>query len=160
MIDWQSRAFPFTGFGDDPDTAIKFMLVRHPQAPAHAWTASGARISSHIIHNSNDEVTQYHGRGPTLLTTRLWLQDMPAVEALLAVVGRSATLRYRWGLTTNPGGTKETRAGRSYVVLPDTLLASVDDVQVLRGRQPEVTATFRRPYGSGDLYGFAIASEG
>lgn len=159
MIDWDDRTYPFTGFGDDPDTSIKFMLVKRESDDELAWAGGDAKLTTHAIHNSSDEVVQYHGRGPLTFTTRLWFRDADDLEAMWAVVGRAATLRYRWRLTTRAGGVKETRGSRDYLVLPNTTLVSLGGIQTAPWHMPEATATFRRAVGAASYYGFAQYTE-
>ena len=161
MIDFDARRYPFTGFGDDPAAAIKFMLIRYlNRDPEYGWEGGDAKLATFEPLHSNDTVTQYGGMGPMTFTTKLWFRDARDLEALLTVRGRQATLRYAWGLTTTAGGHKQTLPdGRSYLVLPETTLLTVTDVQTPRGRQPECTATFRRPVGIGTLYDYAHYAE-
>jgi hypothetical protein len=162
MIDFESRRYPLTGFGDDANASIKFMLIRSPgRDPEHAWEGGAAKLATHEPLHSNDVIEQYHGRGPMTLTTRLWFRDREALEALWSVVGRAATLRYAWGITLTAGGEKQTLAdGRSYLVLPNTTLVGLTGIQTPRGQLPEATATFRRPVGVGVLYDYAHYAEG
>jgi hypothetical protein len=161
MIDFAERRYPLTGFGDDTNASIKFMLIRYPNRDdEHAWTGGEADITFHRPRNSSDEIQQYHGRLALTFTTRLWFRDMDALEAMSGVRGRAATLRYAWGITLRAGGEKATLAdGRSYLVLPNTTLVSLTGIQTPRGRLPEATATFRRAVGASDYYGFAVYAE-
>lgn len=161
VIDFDARRFPFTGFGDDINTSIKFMLIRYVNSDSeHGWTGGDAKLPTFEPLHSNDVVTQYHGRSPMTFTSRLWFRDIRDLQAMLDVRGRQSTLRYAWGITTNAGGVKETLPdGRSYLTLPGTILLGMSEIKTPRGQQPEATATFRRPVGTGTLYDYAHYAE-
>jgi hypothetical protein len=159
MIDFTSRRYPFTGFGDDPNSSIKFMMIRRGDDPDYGWEGGTPRLATHQILNSSDTITQTRGRDPYVMTVRLWFADRASLVALRAVQGAWATLRYNADMTDDIGGTVETRPHGRYRVLPETLLVSVDEVRVPRGQQPEAVATFQRAVGAASYYGFAVYAE-
>lgn len=151
---------PFTGFGDDPNTSIKFGW-RRTSGQLPDWEG-GPKLNTFAIANSDREVTQYGGRTPWSITVRLWFANRDDLDAMDALQGRRATLRYLYGMTKRAGGEPETILGTRYLVLPDTMLMrleALDHDGVATGPR-EAMATFRRQYdGSGDAYGFAVYSE-
>lgn len=160
MIDFTARRYPHTGFGDDFDTAIKFMLIRNPQSdPEHSWDAGTPRITTFTIRHSNDVIFQNDGRDPYEMTVRLWFPDVAALEAMTSAQGATATLRYAWGITDTVGGSLETIAGRAYLALPETQLVSLTERMLAHGKPPAATATFRRSVGAASIAGFAQAIE-
>ena len=45
VIDFDARRFPFTGFGDDINTSIKFMLIRYVNSDSeHGWAGGDAKL--------------------------------------------------------------------------------------------------------------------
>ena len=152
--DWIDRRFPFTGFGDDPDLSVKFITITGWNDPIPDWSGGDAKLSEHDIHNSDDQVTQYHGRKPWILTARLWFGDPDDMEIMDALQGQPHTLRLRWGLTKRAGGYQETRNHRQYLVLPDTLLVSLKDQETRVDGTPQAVATFRRTATAAHYLGF------
>jgi len=140
---------PFTGYGDDPNTSVKFGLRRINGAMPD-WQG-GPKLTFHAIVNSDREVSQYHGRTPWTITLRLRFADRAALEAMDALQGRRATLRYLFGLTKRAGGHAETILGTRYLVLPETLLLSLETVEIegLAGGSREAMATFQRLFSAG-----------
>lgn len=152
------RLSPFTGFGDDPNTSVKFSIVTDGGRIAD-W-AGGPKLSFHPIANSDREPTQYHGRKPWTLTCLLLFDTLDDLEALDALQGRRATLRYAWGVTKRAGGEPTMILSDRYLTLPDTMLVSLDVEATYRSGQAKALATFRRQSSGGsDLYGFAIYAE-
>lgn len=159
-FNWQERPSPFTGFGDDQNTSVKFVHFTGWRDPLPDWQGGDAKLSYHPIANSDIEVTQYHGRESQELELRIWLATGADLALLHSMVGQRATLRYRVGsVLTNADGSIKTIGNTDYVILPDTILANMTD----RGKPalgfPEATVTFRRPYVSSPYVGFATVSE-
>jgi hypothetical protein len=150
---------PFTGFGDDANSSIKFGIDVTGQDTVPNWTGGEPDLTTHRVRNSSDVITQLHGREPRTLTLRLWFASLDDLEALEGVQGAQATLRYLWGITSRAGGTKETRGAHSYLVLPETLLARVTDQRTYIGGTAEAVATFQRAVGAASYYGFAVYAE-
>ena len=148
---------PWTGFGDDYRTSVKFALL-HPEDMFPQWTSNPV-LSRHHIRNSNKTITQYHGRTPWTVSLRLMLASIDDLELLDGVVGQIATLRYIYGISKRVGGTKEHLLGGTYLKLPDTLLEALSDEAYEIDGPCEVTATFSRTYDAGSYVGFAIATE-
>ena len=161
MIDFTRRQFPLVGFGDDPNSAIKFMVVRALSDSEHAWTGGEAKlVTLNVLHSS--DVIQQGGpstRLPRELTVRLWFPDRASLAALDDVQGATATLRVAWHMLPDAGATMQTLAGQRYAEYPDTTLVSLTDQSTPRGRHPQATATFRRAVGSTSTWGFALYSE-
>lgn len=138
------RSQPFTGFGDDPHSSIKFGMV-HDRGKVSDWSG-GPRLRQHKI-ALGGVVTQTTGRDPWVLKATLLLDSVEDLEALDHLQGKRATLRYGWGITKRVGGTKEIILNDTYLTLPGTMLVSVDDTNsyISDGRR-KATATFERPY--------------
>lgn len=150
----------FTGFGDEPDAAIKFGIDITGLDQMPDWSGGEARLATFAPLHSNDVVTQYRGRGPRELTVRLWFACRDDLELLDSVQGRSATLRYVWGVTSRAGGHKATLPdGVNYLVLPDTVLVRLSDQATPIGGTAQATATFRRAVGIGTLFDYAYYTE-
>jgi hypothetical protein len=149
---------PFTGFGNDPAGSVKFGIRRlngrHP-----GWDGGDADLTFHRVRNSDLTGVQNHGRLPRTMTARLWFATQDDLELMDSLVGTMQTLRYRWGLTPAYGGTRETRDQVEYLVLPDTLLVSLDDRDTPTGRRCEATATFWRAYSAAHYLGFVELQE-
>ena len=155
-----NRPAPFSGFGDDQATSVKFVTITRYNDPIPDWEGGDREISYHGI-GQGQEVTQRHGWKPWLLTMRLWFETPQAFALMASLQGERATLRYRWGLTKPLDGTKATILNTDYLVLPDTLFVSLAPVRgsgVVPG-VPEALATFRRSYAPGPFVGFTIVGE-
>lgn len=135
---------PFTGFGDDPNTSVKFRLQRSA-GRLPDWRG-GPRLTQFVVPHSDRTITQHGGRDPWTVTFRLWFATVADLELLDALQGSRATLRYRAGLTKRVGGTVTMLGDVAYLVLPGTLLAVLSDVVVEVDGSCEATATFERPY--------------
>lgn len=160
MIDFAGRRYPFTGFGDEPNAAIKFMMIRRGSDPEYGWQGGEARVNTFGIRHSNDTVSQGDGFDPYMMTVRLWFPDRASLIAMTAVQGGQATLRYNAELTEAIGGEIVTIAGRRYLELPDVELVSLTDRITPRQTPPEAVATFRRSVGTSyAVAGFAVAKE-
>jgi hypothetical protein len=154
-----SALSPFTGFGDDTNTSVKFGLQR-ANGRLPDWEG-GPKLTFHDIANSDRQVTQRHGRTPWSITIKLWFGHPDDLEAMDALQDQRATLRYLYGLTKRAGGTPETILGTRYLALPNTMLISLEPLDhdgVATGPR-EAMATFRRAYSGGDTFGFARFAE-
>ena len=150
----------FTGFGDEPATSIKFQLLKNRDGSDPAWGGGEPSASRFRVLHSNDVISQYGGRGERVMAARLLFADAADMERLDLVVGRQATLRYGWGITTRIEGQAETLPdGVRYLVLPGTELESLTGQTRYRGGQATATATFRRAVGVGTLYDYAHYAE-
>lgn len=159
MIDFDGRRYPHTGFGDEPNTSIKFMMIRRGNDPDYGWQGGTPRINTFSIRHSNDGISQHDGFDPYVMTVRLWFPDRASLLAMTAVQGAAATLRYNAELTEAIGGEIVTIAGRRYLELPEVELVSLTDRITPRQTPPEAVATFRRAVGVTSVYGFALYSE-
>ncbi len=150
---------PYTGFGDDYTVSVKFAIL-HPENTFPQWSSS-ARMSEHTIRNSNKTVTQFHGRNSYELTIPLYFASIDDLEAMDFLVGRSATLRYIYGISKRIGGARETISGQNYLTLPNTILWSISNEQYEINGPCEASVTFRRtPTSTSDTYyGFSVYSE-
>jgi len=151
---------PYTGFGDDYTVSVKFAFL-HPDNSFPQWTSS-ARMSEHSIRNSNKTVSQFHGRAPYEITLPLYFASIDDLEALDELVGRSATLRYLYGISKRIGGARETISGQNYLNLEHTILWSISNEQYQINGPCEASVTFRRSYSDSAVvggYGFAVYGE-
>jgi len=137
---------PFTGFGDDVNWSVKFGILRDRASGIMPDWESKSRLSLLDMATGNQQVTQRRGRDPWTVTLRLWFAERDEMERLDAMVGRRATLRYRYGMSSDAGGTKQTIEQRDYLVLPETLLLSLTDKTIEPGGRCEAVATFSRIY--------------
>lgn len=152
-----NRPYPFSGFGDDTNTSVKFITITKLHDPIPDWEGGDRNLSDHDIGNGL-QVTQRHGWKPWLLTMRLWFEAPGDLALMASLQGEAATLRYRWGLTKQVDGTKQTLVDRDYLVLPDTMLLTLKPVReggVVTG-VPEALATFRRTYVPSPYVGFTV----
>ena len=152
---------PYTGFGDDYTVSVKFAIL-HPDNSFPQWS-SASRMSEHSIRNSNKTVVQFHGRAPYEITLPLYFASIDDLEEMDAVVGRSATLRYIYGISKRIGGAKQTISGQNYLTLPNTILWSISNEQYEINGPCEASVTFRRSYsdtaGAAATYGFTVYGE-
>ena len=116
---------PFTGFGDDTNTSVKFSISA-PGGVVPLWTLEPRGTKLPVPH-SNRTIIQASGLGEWSVTFRVEVDTTDELELLQALQYQRATLRYRHRVTNNPGGTITTLQGVSYVVLPDTLLDRVSN---------------------------------
>lgn len=131
---------PFTGFGDDPATSIKFTILL-PADTLPDWTG-GPRLTVKRIPGGNRVNVRNTGRNPYQISLRLALPTLADMEALDAAQGTTGTLRYVWGLTKSIGGSFEHLGdGRDYVAIPGVRLMELADA-VIEPETYEVTATF------------------
>ena len=148
---------PFTGFGDDTNTSVKFGIFA-PGGDVPLWDVEPRGVKIPIPH-SNRTVIQSTGLGEWSVTFRVDLATTTDLEMLQALQYQRATLRYQHRITNNPGGTVATLQGVSYVVLPDTLLDRVSRVSREVEGSCEADLTFTRPAEASAYYGFAYYSE-
>jgi hypothetical protein len=77
---------------------------------------------------------------------RLFFGNFDALDQMDSQVGRTATLRYMWGVSKRVGGVKEYLAGQAYLRLDDTILLGLSDEVYEVDETCEATATFARDY--------------
>lgn len=148
---------PFTGFGDDTNTSVKFGILA-PDGRVPNWSG-GPRLRQHAIANSDRTVTQQTGRDPWRVTFRVEFATIAELELMDDLQGTRATLRYQHGFTKRTGGTVTNLAGINYLVLPDTLLERVDNELYEVDGHCEADLTFSRAGASSAYYGFATYAE-
>lgn len=141
-----TRIAPHTGFGDDPETAIRFAIQRESGYRVADWSG-GPRLSVKTIGSS--VAIRNMGRDPYRVTWTLRLPDRAQFARLDAAQGTSATLRYPYGVTRDLDGDHERIAGVDYLILPATRLLTIGEPVIQADGQVEVTATFLRPYAGG-----------
>jgi hypothetical protein len=151
---------PFTGYGDDTNSSIKFGIMFDDDYIAD-WEGGDPILSKHPIANSNRNVTQYHGRTPYTMTCLVTLANKNDLMLLWSVSGTPATLRYKWGVTVDAGGEKVPIGDDDYLVLPGTILEQVKPVRNtgVVGEEKMAYLTFTRPAEESDYYGFALYGE-
>lgn len=149
---------PFVGFGDDPNSSVKFQLV-HDKGRLGDWSG-GPRMAQQKVALSSRTVTQVWGRDPWEATFRLLFAGIDDYELLGELQGQRATLRILAGITKTAGGTVQTLLGTRYLTLSTTLLLRLDDeVVYLGGGNCSAKATFQRN-GTDDSYvGFGSTGE-
>ena len=133
---------PYTGFGDDPNTAVKFGIRRSNQYTAPDWSG-GPRETVKRIPGSSRVNIRTTGRDPYTVSFRLHFQTHDEFERFNALQGTTATLRYPWGVTKTVGGTYDYRAGVAYLAIPGVRLMSLTDEEI-GPEYAEVTATFMK----------------
>lgn len=147
---------PFTGFGDDTNTAVKFG-IRAVGGVTPDWDGGEATITQwyHI------GVTQIGPPKPTEVTFEVLVDSRADMQLLkeLAATGTRATLRYLRGITTDTGGTVATYLGTQYLELPDTLLMKAEVVSNYRDGRSIAELTFQRDGVDAAYYGFARYGE-
>lgn len=148
---------PFTGFGDDTNTSVKFS-IGYVSDRIPDWSG-GPRLVQHPVLHSNRTITQFGGRDPWTVTFRLWFGSIADLEALDALQGLRSTLRYRANLTRRVGGTTAMLGDVSYLVLPETLLLAVGDVEIEVDGTCEATVTFQRAGDGSAYYEYAVYGE-
>jgi hypothetical protein len=136
---------PFTGFGDDPSTSIKFTVVR-PDGVLPDWSG-GPGLRQKTIPGSTRVNIRRMGRQPYTVSFRLLFDTTAAFEAMDAAQGDVATLRYAWGITKTVGGHHEQILHRGYLAIPGVRLLQLVDEQIEPDGQCEATATFLKPAG-------------
>ena len=150
----------FTGFGDDIAASIKFSIIA-PNGRMPSWSGGRARVARFQPLHSNDVIKQYTGRDERVLTVLLEFASFDDYDLLDTVQGRSATLRYRAGITNRAGASIHVNPGDGvrYYVYPGTELAELTEADTEDQNLPQATATFRRPVGIGTLYDYAHYAE-
>jgi hypothetical protein len=148
---------PFTGFGDDTNTSIKFG-IRAVGGVTPDWEG-GKRINQFEIPNSDRTVTQIGGAKPQDVTFEVLVGSRADIQMLKNLIGVRATLRYLRGITTDEGGTVRTYLGTQYLELPNALLMKVAKVVNLRDGRSLAELTFQRAGDSSAYYGFSTYAE-
>ena len=152
----ETRA-PFTGFGDDTNTSVKFAILA-PDGRMPNWQGE-ARVNKFPIPHSARTVSQYGGRGEWSLTFRAYFDTIGELELLDELQGTRHTLRYLSGVTKRAGGTVVTLQGIQYLELSDTMLDAVTDEMYEVDGTCEATLTFSRAAELSAYYGFAVYAE-
>src|SRR5690606_1853348 len=130
-----SRIAPFTGFGSDPSTSLKFDVLSD-QGRTPAWTG-GPRLSERTIPGSNRVNVRHTGRDPYRVTLTLRVGPPADLTAPHAVHSTPATLRYAWGITRPLDGHHEHHAGEDYLAIHNVRLMRLSGVV----RRPNGTVT-------------------
>ncbi len=144
---------PFTGFGDDTNSSVKFGILFDGDTLPN-WTG-GPRISQWAVANSDRTITQVNGRDPWTITLSLEFERVADLELMDGVQGVRATLRYLAGITKSVGGTVEVLIGDRYLVLPDTLLMGLSNESIEVDGICNAEATFQRSASTDTYLGFA-----
>lgn len=138
---------PYTGFGDDYHSSVKFGL-RRTSGELPDWEG-GDPIPTRLRAGGR-EITQWRGHTPWTWTVRVWFACRADRERLKAMAGSThQTLRYLYGLTMDVGGYADPIINTEYLTLPNTELTSVVSLPNREGLtrgQCEAMVTFRRPY--------------
>ena len=137
-----NRHAPYTGFGDEPNTAAKFTLLSQG-GKAPAWEG-GPRLRERKIPGSTRVNVRTTGRDPYVMTAQLRFATIADYEALDAMQGTTSTLRYLYGVTPTLGGRYEYMGGDGYLVLPNVRLMSLTTPVVYRNGSVVASATFSR----------------
>ncbi len=148
---------PFSGFGDDTNTSVKFNLV-HQGGMVGDWN-SKPRLAQFDILYSNRTTTQYRGMDAEEIELKLMFGSLADYSFFKSLRGTRHTLRYLWDITDPLDGTCETLLGIQYLNLPNTLLLSVDSIQRHLKGPIVVDATFQRAAVESAYYGFAVYAE-
>lgn len=133
---------PLTGFGDDYRTSAKFTLMQ-PEDTWPEWVSEPI-LSNHPVSGSHTVNTQQHGRRPWSLSVTLRFATITELDRFDALVGRRATLRYLYGISKRAGGTRWAHDGYNYLILPETLLSSIDNERLFNDGHCEARVTFER----------------
>lgn|SRR5690606_6588400 len=137
-----SEYAPYTGFGDDPSTSIKFTILMPNDTLPH-WSG-GPRLSVREIPGSNRVNVRSTGREPYQVTFDLAVARVEDLNALDAAQGTVAALRYPWGLTKPVGGHYEQILNRAYLTIPGVRLMRIEDERIDPDGYTELRATFLR----------------
>src|SRR5690606_11132563 len=130
-----SRIAPFTGFGADPSTSLKFDVLSD-QGRTPDWTG-GPHLIERTITGSNRVNVRNTGSDPYRITLTLRLDSLTALNAMDAMQGTAATLRDAWGVTKPLHGHHEHHAGEDYLDVPNVRLLRLSNVV----RRPNGTVT-------------------
>ena len=150
----------FTGFGDDPNTSIKFQLLKNRNGTDPNWSGGQPVVNRFRPLHSNDVIKQYGGREERVLVTRLLFAEVADMDALDSVQGRQSTLRVPWSRLTRGEGVKETLPdGKSYLKTTSVELEALVDQRRLNDGRAIATATFRRAVGAAAYYDYARYAE-
>ena len=135
---------PFTGFGDDPSTSVKFGILV-PDGTQMNWSG-GPKLVQRTIPGGHRVNTRRTGRAPYEISLRIFFANTHDLERLDAMQGDVSMLRYAWGLTKPVGGYHAQHDGRAYLVLPETRLLQLSDEIIEVDGTAECTARFQREY--------------
>jgi hypothetical protein len=135
---------PFTGFGDDPNTSVKFTIML-PGETMPDWSG-GPRLRQKKIPGSSRVNIRNTGRDPYIVTFLLDVDSLEEYEALDRMQGVEATLRYAWGITKPVGGHYESIQNVGYLAIPNVRLMQLSD-PVVDVETYSTSATFLKPYG-------------
>lgn len=130
---------PYTGYGDDPATSVKFGVLTKGRATD--WSGGQQRITERRIAGGGVKY-RITGRDPYTITLRLRFETTADLAALEAMQGATATLRYLYGITKPLHGTYEYRQGTAYLAIPGVRLMRVDEQTIYRNGSAVATATF------------------
>jgi hypothetical protein len=146
-----STIAPLTGFGDDPNWAVKFR-IRRQDGSLPQWESPAAQPTFDIPNPTGGpirRISQNMGRYPWTVTWRLWFASIAEYDRLEQMVTQRSTLRYKWGSTSTVGGSLATYSSIDYLELPGTKLLELSspmlDPNGVRGAV-EAMAIFERPY--------------
>lgn len=154
-----SDLHPFTGFGDDTNSSVKFTpLLGRNGFPD--WEGGDPRMEQRPIVLSSRTNTQVWGYDPYVITIHVEFANRTAVDLMRAVRGTRATLRYIDGITTRiDGAVVPGLGGVKYLTFPDTLLLKMAGVVNVVDDIWEADLTFQRA-ATGDSYvGFSSTGE-
>ena len=130
---------PFTGFGDNANTSVKFGILAQGKVPD--WSGGGPRITEKKIAGGGVK-RRITGTDPYTVTFDLRFESHDDLAALEALRGTTATLRYLYGITKPLYGTYAYLAGTGYLVLPGVTLLDVRGQTHYRNGTAHATATF------------------
>lgn len=136
-----SRFAPFTGFGDDPSTSIKFRILPGDAMPD--WQG-GPRLNIRKIPGGKRVNIRNTGGDPYTVSIRLAFDCRSDFDRMDAAQGTQAALRYSWGETRRAGGHYEDIQGRAYLTIPGVWLMGLEDPRRLPDGTVKVTASFLR----------------
>lgn len=148
---------PFTGWGDDTNTSIKFGILT-PDGRVPNWSG-GSKLNRLEIPHSDSEILQNGGRDPWFVTFRAYFDSIDDMEMMDQLQGTRQTLRYTAGLTKKAGGTVQVLGETSYLILPNTMLDRISDELYEIEGAAEATLTFSRSGASTAYYGFSVYAE-
>lgn len=150
---------PFTGFGDDTNSSVKFTILYDGRVVPW-WQGGQPEIQQwKVVNGGGRTITQVGDPDPWIITLALEFEDRADYHLLEAVGGLRATLRYRFGITNDAGGTVQTLQGVRYLTLPDTLLMGLSKAEGEPDGVCTADATFQRPASSDSYYGFSTYAE-
>lgn len=136
---------PFTGFGNDQHSSIKFgiLLNSSGRLPQPSLSRRIARLS---MSTGNRVVKQRRGFTEWTWTWPIEFATIADYERMLGMQGERSTLRLLADMTPVMGGYVAPILDVQYLHLPETFLASLDGLEIWPDGTVEATATFERPY--------------